>query len=121
MDGVAVTYFTLREVPALVERILETSGMKREDVDYYVFHQASKLVLEYVQKKCHLEGLPFYNDIQEIGNTVSGTIPFALKGLLREKSPEQLRKVMLAGFGVGLSWAGCIADLRKMDRSVDAR
>ena len=114
MDGVAVTYFTLREVPALVDQVLGKANLERKDVDYYVFHQASSFMLEYVQKKCRLTGLPFYNDIRETGNTVAGTIPFALEKVLKEKAEKSLERVMLAGFGVGLSWAGCIVDLGRV-------
>ena len=114
MDGVAVTYFTLREVPALVEQVLKNAGLERKEIDYYVFHQASKFMLEYVQKKCGLLECPFYNDMRETGNTVAGTIPFALERLLADNSIPSLSHVMLAGFGVGLSWAGCIADLGYM-------
>ena len=113
MDGVEIAYFTLREVPKLVEQVLGKAGLERKDIDYYVFHQASKFVLEYVQKKCKLMEYPFYNDVRDIGNTVSGTIPFALEHLT-ESLDSKLENVMLAGFGVGLSWAGCIADLSRM-------
>ena len=114
MDGNAISYFTLRTVPAMVEKVLEKAGRKREEIDYYVFHQANRFMMSHVQKKCHLEGMAFYNDIRDIGNTVSGTVPFGLEYVLREKSPQELGAVLLAGFGVGLSWAGCVADLRRM-------
>ena len=114
MDGQAITYFTLREVPKLVDHVLQKAGLQREDMDYYVFHQANKFMLGYVQKKCKLTGMPFYNDIEYTGNTVSGTIPIGLENILSEHDPKLLQKVMLAGFGVGLSWAGCIADLSHM-------
>ena len=114
MDGTAITYFTLREVPPLVDGVLDKAGLVREDIDYYVFHQANKFMLEYVQKKCKLKGQPFYNDIDKIGNTVSGTIPFGLEAVLQQENSKTLQRVMLAGFGVGLSWAGCIVDLRHM-------
>ncbi len=113
MDGTAITYFTLREVPQLVESVLEKAGLTRKDLDYCVFHQANKFMLEYVRKKCELTETPFFNDIEKIGNTVAGTIPFALERILKNNNIESLSKVMLAGFGVGLSWAGCIADLSR--------
>lgn len=114
MDGTAITYFTLREVPPLVDAVLEKAGLTREELDYCVFHQANKFMLEYVRKKCRLMEVPFHNHIEDIGNTVSGTIPFGLEEILREHDPGELRRVLLAGFGVGLSWAGCVADLSRM-------
>lgn len=114
MDGSAISFFTLRTVPALVEDVLKKANLKREDIDYYIFHQANKFMMEHVQKKCHLEGMAFYNDISETGNTVAGSVPLGIDYVLREKNSDELKNVMLAGFGVGLSWAGCIADLTQM-------
>lgn len=114
MDGAAVTYFTLRVTPQIVNAVLSKTNLQREDIDYYIFHQANKFVMNHVQKKCGLDNLNFYNDIDDIGNTVSGTIPFGIKKVLQTKNPNELKRVMLAGFGVGLSWSGCIADLSLM-------
>ena len=116
MDGRAVTYFTFRTVPRLVDEILSKAGLERGDIDHYIFHQANRFVMNHVQKKCRLEGRPFYNDIETIGNTVSGTVPFGLEKVLCERSPSELKRVMLCGFGVGLSWCGCLADLSAVDR-----
>ena len=111
MDGSAITYFTFRTVPKLVNEVLDKANLKREDIDYYIFHQANKFMMNHVQKKCSLEGLNFYNDIEDIGNTVSGTIPFGITKVLKNTEPSKLQRVMIAGFGVGLSWAACIVDL----------
>lgn len=116
MDGQAITYFSLREVPPLVDKVLVKAGLQRADIDYYVFHQANKFMLEFIQKKCKLQGMPFFNDCTMIGNTVSGTVPFALEQILAEKEMVSLSHLMLAGFGVGLSWAGCIADLSRIEK-----
>ena len=116
MDGTAITYFTLREVPRLVDDVLGKASLTRTDLDYCVFHQANKFMLEYVRKKCKLMEVPFFNEIEKIGNTVSGTIPFGIESILKETSPKGLHNVLLAGFGVGLSWAGCIADLSSLNR-----
>lgn len=114
MDSSAIFYFTLRVVPSLVEEILKKAQLQRQDIQYYVFHQSNGYMMGHIQKKCGLEGMPFYDNIKTVGNTVSGTIPFALKDILGEKSPASLENVMLAGFGVGLSWGGCIVNLQQM-------
>lgn len=111
MDGSAITYFTFRTVPKLVNDVLAKVNLNRNDIDYYIFHQANKFMMNHVQKKCALEGLNFYNDIEDIGNTVSGTLPFGIMKVLKNTPNNKLKKVMLAGFGVGLSWSACIADL----------
>ena len=114
MDGMAITYFTFRTVPKLVEDILVKAKLTRNEIDYYIFHQANDFMMKQLQKKCQLEGLNFYNDISHIGNTVSGTLPFGIEHVLKTTSASDLKNVMLTGFGVGLSWAGCIVDLSLM-------
>ena len=111
MDGGAISNFALSVVPNTVEEILGKSNLTRQDIDYYVFHQANKFMLEFLQQKCGLQGMPFWNKPEEYGNTVSNSIPLALAELVRESKTRILQKVMLVGFGVGLSWAGCMADL----------
>ncbi len=114
MDGMAVTYFTFRTVPRLVEEILSKAGLERAEIDHYIFHQANRFVMNHVQKKCRLEGRPFYNDIETLGNTVGCTVPFGIEKVLRERPSAELKRVMLCGFGVGLSWCGCLADLSNL-------
>ena len=113
MDGQGIMYFTLHRVPQLVEDVLQRGGLTREQLDYCVFHQPNRFMLNYVQKKCRLQEVPFYNDVELTGNTVSSTIPLGLEHILAEKPSGGLRHVLLAGFGVGLSWAGCLADLSR--------
>ncbi len=115
MDGQQVMLFTLREVPPLVDKVLAETGLSREQLDYCVFHQPNEFMLDYVQKKCRLEGVPFYNNVRETGNTVACTIPLGLADITASAPSQSLRRVLLAGFGVGLSWAGCIADLGYME------
>ena len=114
MDGNAIAYFTLHTVPQLVEDVLQKANLSRQEIDYYIFHQANKFMMKHVQKKSHIENMPFYNNIELIGNVVSGSVPFGILKVLEEKSPSELRRVMLAGFGVGLSWAGCIVNLSRL-------
>ena len=115
MDGNAITYFSLRIAPKMVDEILEKSNLTREQIDHFIFHQVNSFMLDHIRKKCGLENRPFYSDIRDVGNTVSGTIPIGISRVLDEKSPRELNRVMLMGFGVGLSWAGCIANLSHMN------
>ena len=112
MAGAAIADFALCVVPPLVEDILHKAQCSRADVSYYVFHQANKLMLELLQQECDLLEYPFWNDVSEYANTVSNSIPLALHDLLKTHGAGELHNVMLAGFGVGLSWAGCMVDLR---------
>ena len=111
MDGMAITYFTLREVPPLVENVLTAADLTRADLDYCIFHQANKFMMTYLRDKAGLNDVPFHNDITDTGNLVSGSVPLAIEQVVKNYGASNLKRVMLAGFGVGLSWAGCIADL----------
>ena len=111
MDGMAITYFTLREVPPLVENVLAAANLTRADLDYCIFHQANKFMMTYLRDKAGLNDVPFHNDISATGNLVSGSVPIAIEQVVKNVGSSNLKRVMLAGYGVGLSWAGCIADL----------
>ena len=114
MDGMAITYFTLREVPKLVDDVLTAAKLTRDDLDYCIFHQANKFMMTYLRDKAGLNDVNFHNDISTTGNIVSGSVPLAIEQVVKNFGAENLKRVMLAGFGVGLSWAGCIADLSGM-------
>ena len=114
MDGGAIMDFALDVVPPSLNEILSANNLDRTDIDYYVFHQANSFMLKSLQKICKLKKLPYWNDVQEYGNTVSNSIPIALADMMQENSPDKLRRVLLMGFGVGLSWGGCIVDLSKV-------
>lgn len=109
MNGANVMGFTLREVPRTYRRLLDLAGLDESGVDHVVLHQANKFMLDALQKKLAVpdEKLPrFY---ETVGNTVSSTIPFVLEDLLARGRLERGMKVVLIGFGVGLSWAGAVA------------
>ena len=119
MDGMAITYFTLREVPPLVEKVLAAAKLTRDDLDYCIFHQANKFMMTYLRDKAGLNDVPFHNDISETGNLVSGSVPLAIEQVVKNFGAKNLKRVMLAGFGVGLSWAGCVADLSGMKETLN--
>jgi 3-oxoacyl-[acyl-carrier-protein] synthase-3 len=111
MDGNQIMNFALKVVPDTVNNILAKANIARNDVDYYIFHQANKFMLEFLQQKCELRELPFWNNAEKCGNTVSSSIPLAISQLFETGDNVKLANVMLVGFGVGLSWAGCVVDL----------
>jgi 3-oxoacyl-[acyl-carrier-protein] synthase-3 len=111
MDGSEVFNFTLHRIPRLVEDVLKKSELAPDDVDLYVFHQANHYVLEALSKKMKLPAEKVYEFMSDCGNTVSATIPIALSEALSSGRVRPGSRVMLVGFGVGYSWAGCIARL----------
>lgn len=106
MNGSEVFSFTLDKVPLLVKEVLRVNGLNSEDINEYVFHQANKFTLNTIRKVCGINKENFYNDVTYTGNTTSSTVPIALKDYLSTNSNAQ--NIMIAGFGIGLSWAGCI-------------
>lgn len=108
MDGAEVLNFTIREVPESVNKVLEKNSLSKDDIDLYVFHQANKFMLDYLRKKMKIPQEKFYINLEDTGNTVSPTIPIALKRAQEVGLIKSGDKVLLSGFGVGLSWGSTI-------------
>jgi len=106
MDGSGIFNFTLNAVPAMIKQVLEKNKMTESEINEYIFHQANKFMLSTIRKICHIDKDKFYIDLENTGNTVSSTIPIALKDYLSRGGDADT--IMLAGFGVGLSWSGTI-------------
>jgi len=108
MNGSAVFMFTMRVVPKAVNDLLIKEKCNAEDIDLFVFHQASKLVIDNLKRLLKLSNEKVFENYQLVGNTVSSSIPIALS---QAKSAKKIKKgsiVMLVGFGVGLSWGATI-------------
>ncbi len=108
MSGLDIFNFTLQIIPTTMEEVLAKNNLTQDDVDLFVFHQANKFMLDTIRKTNLIPRKKFYVNMEDIGNTVSASIPIALKraeadGVLREGM-----RVMVVGFGVGLSWGATI-------------
>lgn len=108
MDGPELFNFTLKVVPELVRSLLEKSQMALDDVDYFVFHQANRFMLEQLRKKIRIPIEKFCINLELYGNTVSATIPMALEIAKEQKRINNRCRIMLVGFGVGYSWGATI-------------
>lgn len=108
MDGSAIFNFTLEAIPTMMKGILKKNGMEQDEINYYVFHQANKFMLNTIRKVCLLPKDKFYIDLSNIGNTVSSTVLIGLKKCIENGLIDYGMKVMISGFGVGLSWGGTI-------------
>lgn len=106
MNGGEIFDFTLEKVPQLVRSVLEKNGLEQQDVDLFVFHQANKYMLNHLRKKMGIDESKFYYFLETVGNTVSSTIPIALAEAMHENRINPGDTVLIAGFGVGYSWAG---------------
>ncbi|MCD9854189.1 ketoacyl-ACP synthase III [Epilithonimonas sp. JDS] len=110
MNGPEIFNFTIENIPGLVEDTLSKNSLTMEDIDLFVFHQANSYMLNYLRKKCKIPEDKFVIDMKDSGNTVSATIPIALESALKNGKIKSGSKVLIAGFGVGYSWAAGIIE-----------
>ncbi len=108
MDGPSLITFSVVEVPKLVDKVLKTASADRESVDFFILHQATKKLMLEIQKCLDVpdDRMPIL--LEQCGNTVSSTIPILIDHLRREQRLKAGMRSVLVGFGVGLSWAGCV-------------
>jgi 3-oxoacyl-[acyl-carrier-protein] synthase-3 len=111
MNGPEIFDFTIEQVPGLVTRVLGKNNLTIETVDYVIFHQANKYMLDYLRKKIKIPVEKFYQNMEKTGNTVSATIPIALKDSIDNGVVKSGDKILLAGFGVGYSWGAVVVEI----------
>ena len=108
MNGGAIFNFTLDAVPEMVNQLLHKNSLDKDQIDYYVFHQANRFMLNTIRKVCTIPKEKFYINLENTGNTVSSTVMIALKDCLTSGTIHPDMQVMITGFGVGLSWGGTV-------------
>ncbi len=108
MDGPSLINFTVEAIPRLVNEILAANQMTESEIDKYLMHQATWKMLDQLRTRMEIapERLPI--DLADIGNTVSCTLPILIDRLRKRGEIDAASVNMLVGFGVGLSWAGCL-------------
>jgi len=107
MDGPELIKFGMNVIPPLADRLLEDAGWSRDDVDLYLIHQATLLMLDHLRRSLRVDDGRAPEALEECGNTVSSTIPLLIGDLRRSGRLRPGKRSLLLGFGVGLSWAGC--------------
>jgi 3-oxoacyl-[acyl-carrier-protein] synthase-3 len=110
MNGGEIFNFTSAAVPTLVNNVLFKNGLQDDDIALYIFHQANKYMLNHLRKKLKISEEKFFYYLENCGNTVSSTIPIAIAEA--KKSEAFKGNVLLAGFGVGYSWGGCVLKIK---------
>jgi 3-oxoacyl-[acyl-carrier-protein] synthase III len=111
MDGPAIYDFTSKKVPKIIIDTLEVNGINKDEIDQFILHQANKILLNQIRVSAEIQNDKFYINLAKYGNTVSNTIPIALKEYLDENNTSKTNKIILTGFGVGLSWASCLVKI----------
>ena len=110
MDGPEIFSFSLNEVPRAVNLLLDQCGLTLDEVQQVVFHQANKFMLEHLRIKLRIPKEKFCVAMAHCGNTVSATIPIALKQATLDDRLSPGDKIVLAGFGVGYSWGAALVE-----------
>ena len=108
MDGQEVFKFAVKSVPTAIETLLHNNNMNVDDVDKFILHQANVRIIESVAKRLKADKDKFPVNLNEYGNTSSASIPILLDELNRNGSLKQGEKLILAGFGAGLSWGSIL-------------
>ena len=111
MDGAEVFSFTLREVPQMVKAVMTSARWSGADVDGFVFHQANKFMLDHLAKKMKLPAGRVPLSLGDYGNTSSASIPLTIVDSLRSTITGRSMKLVMSGFGVGLSWGAAALDV----------
>jgi 3-oxoacyl-[acyl-carrier-protein] synthase-3 len=110
MDGGAIFNFTVKRVPELIHTSLEFSGMKNQDIDYFIFHQSNRFIMKHIAKKCSLSEERVPITLEHFGNCGGTSIPITLTQSLQTVRDRNLT-LMCIGYGVGLSWGASILQL----------
>ncbi len=108
MNGPEIFNFTIKAVPIVIDQCLEKNDTSIDEIDYVIFHQANKFMINYLRKKTKIPEEKFCVDLKYTGNTVSATIPIALKNAIDDQKVKKGDKVLIVGYGVGYSWGATI-------------
>lgn len=108
MDGQAVFKFAVRKVPEVIGEVLTENHVTKDEISYYVLHQANKRIVEAVAKHLGEPMEKFPMNMQEYGNTSSASIPILLNEMNEKKLLRPGDKIIIAGFGGGLTWGAGI-------------
>lgn len=110
MDGQAVFKFAVRQVPGVIREVLDKNGLRLEDIDWIILHQANRRIVEAVSRHLQQPLEKFPMNMQEYGNTSSASIPILLDEMNRDQRLQKGQKIILAGFGAGLTWGASILE-----------
>ncbi|MCB0371014.1 MAG: ketoacyl-ACP synthase III [Flavobacteriales bacterium] len=114
LEGMDIFNFSLREVAPNINNLLEYANEDKSDFDYFVMHQANKLMNESIRKKLKIEKDKVPYSLAKFGNTSSASIPLTIVSELKNNLSKGKHKLILSGFGVGLSWASVLLDTNNL-------
>ena len=111
MDGREVFKFATRQVPEAICEMLNAAKLEADDIDLYVLHQANMRIIESISKRLRVDLSKFPTNVERVGNTSSASIPLLLDELNRDGKLSEGMRVVLSGFGAGLTYSACLLEL----------
>lgn len=110
MEGQAVYKFAVKTVPAAIEEALEQAGLKADDIDHFILHQANIRIIESVSKRLKQPMDKFPTNLEVCGNVSAASVPILLDKVVKDGMIMHGEKIILAGFGAGLTWGACVVE-----------
>ena len=110
MNGKAIYQFALKVVPDVSADLLDKLNLKPDEIDYFIPHQANQRIIDATSERIGLKKEQVISNIEKVGNTSAASIPLAIVDGLKSKKIKSPCKIMLVGFGAGLTWGGAIID-----------
>jgi 3-oxoacyl-[acyl-carrier-protein] synthase-3 len=111
MNGANVFNFTIKRVPALVEETLASAGASRDEIDYFIFHQSNRFIMRHLMKKANVPDGKVPMTIGEFGSAGGPSVPLTITSGGLQRPADRALRLMLLGYGVGLSWGSAVVDL----------
>lgn len=111
LDGPAVLSFSTQRVPPAVEKLLDYAGASKDDVDYFIFHQANRMINETIRKKLGLPVEKVPSTLRDFGNSSGASLPVTMTARINKELENGIKRVLLSGFGIGLSWGTALVDI----------
>lgn len=111
LDGPAVLSFSTQRVPPAVHQLLDYAQASIDEVDYFIFHQANRMINETIRKKLGLATEKVPSTLRDFGNTSGASLPVTMTARIHQQLDGQSHRVVLCGFGIGLSWGTCLVDI----------
>ncbi len=112
LDGPTILNFSISRIPPAITALLEQTGLTQNEIGRFYLHQANRMINETIRKKLKLDENRFPSTLRDFGNTSSASVPLTITVDAAAHPDWAEKKSFLCGFGVGLSWASCIADMR---------
>ncbi len=114
MNGAKVLTFAMDVVPQNVNDLLKKIKLKKSKIDKFIFHQASKYILDNINRRLNISKKQTFENYAKVGNTISASIPIALKDAYTKKKIKKNSLIIIAGYGVGLSWGSALIKCEKI-------